>query len=380
VRTVHTTISCSRSILLCALVAASSRLVFAQSERSSLPLALRWTIDVGAPPVAGALPVSDDHFVYIALRTGQIAAYDLADGTERWRKAVKVAHPLATDSNLLFVATEDTILALRSADGALVWEAQVAATAPLLARGGWLLAMVEGNLVAFRAADGSRAWQQDIGATSVGPAINGDRVFAAPDDGRIVAVELKTGKQIWERGLGGAAETPLPTDLRVYAGASDLQLYCLDAATGEIRWQTRLGAAPQGSAAADSTRVFIVSLDNLIRAYDLRNGGQRWQHGLKHRPATGTVALGGMVLVGSAATPEIWAWAAASGKPAGTIATPAEPAVPPSFVDRGGEGAFVFVVTGGLANHWQLTLLATAGDPPLVPLSELPGQALESKR
>ena len=170
------------------------------------------------------------------------------------------------------------------------------------------------------------------------------------------------------------------TGNRVYAGASDRQLYCLDAGSGEILWQQRLGGAPRGSAAADGTRVFIVSLDNLVRAYDLRNGNQRWQHGLKHRPATGTVALGRTVLVASAVSAEIWAWGAESGKPAGSIITPAEPAVPPAFVDRGAEGAFVFVVSGGLANHWQLTLLATAGDPPLVPLSALPGLALEPKR
>ena len=76
----------------------------AADERSSLPLALRWSVDVGAPPVASAAPVSDDRLVYLALRTGQIAAYDLADGRERWRKEVKVAHPLAADAGLLFAA------------------------------------------------------------------------------------------------------------------------------------------------------------------------------------------------------------------------------------------------------------------------------------
>ena len=216
--------------------------------------------------------------------------------------------------------------------------------------------------------------------TTVRPAATADRLFAALDDGRMVALDLKTGEQIWEKGLGGAAETPLVAGARVYAGASDHFLYCLDAATGEQRWAHRLGGAPRGGAAANGTRVFLVTLDNLITAFDLKNGAQRWQQPLKHRPSTGTVALGRMVIVVSAASPEIWAWSALSGKSAGAITMPAEPAVPPAFVDRGKEGALVFVVTGGLANQWQLTLLATAGDPPLVPLTELPGQALESKR
>jgi hypothetical protein len=86
--------------------------------------------------------------------------------------------------------------------------------------------------------------------------------------------------------------------------------------------------------------------------------------------------VGSAVVVASAASAEIWGWTP-EGKAAGTIATPAEPAVPPEFVDRGAEGAFVFVVTGGLANQWQLTLLATAGDPPLQPLPLLPGTPIE---
>jgi outer membrane protein assembly factor BamB len=376
----QTTISCSRTVLLAVALASLGAAPAPTVQRSSLPLALRWTIDVGAPPVSGAAPVSDDHRVYLALRTGQIAAYDLSDGGERWRKDIKVAHPMAVDAGLLFAATDDTVMALRVDDGALVWEADVVTTAPLFARDGWLVAISAGNVMAFRAADGARVWQRDIGATTVRPGAGEDKLFLAMDDARTVALKLADGEPVWEKSLGGATETPFVTNGRLYAGASDRYLYCLDAAKGEILWAQRLGGAPRGSASSDGSRVFVVTLDNLVRAYDLRSGNQRWQHGVDHRPMTGTVSLGGIVLVGSAASAEIWAWVAQSGKPAGSIVTPAEPAVPPTFVNRGAEGAFVFVVSGGLANQWKLTLLATAGDPPLVPLSALPGLALAEKR
>jgi hypothetical protein len=119
-----------------------------------------------------------------------------------------------------------------------------------------------------------------------------------------------------------------------------------------------------------------VAYDNVLRAYDRKNGNQRWHTALRHRPATGPFVVGSAVLVASGASPEIWGWTS-DGRPAGIVATPAEPAVPPEFIDRGKEGAFVFVVTGGLANQWQLTLLATAGDPELQPLPALPGAAVE---
>jgi outer membrane protein assembly factor BamB len=330
--------------------------------------------------VAGALPVSDDRHVYIALRSGQLAAFDLADGRPRWRTEFMAVHPVAADADQVFVATEDAIHALRGEDGAIVWEHRLSISAPLLAQAGWLIALADGKAFALRESDGASVWERDVGAVTERPTIEGDRLYLSLSDGRVLALQITTGDQVWERRLGGAPEASLVAGDRVYVGAADRLFYCLSAKDGEILWTQRVGSAPEGLAAADDSRIFTVSLDNVLRAYDRRSGNQRWQHPVKRRAATGPVALGPFVLVASASSAEIWAWTATSGKPAGTIATPAEPAVPPAFLDRGTDGAFVFVVTGGLANQWQLTLIATTGDPALVPLSALPGQALELKR
>ena len=64
----------------------------------------------GAVPRA---PVIDGSRVYIALRSGHVAAYDLADGTEIWRKERTASVPLAADAGLLFVAAGEAIEALR---------------------------------------------------------------------------------------------------------------------------------------------------------------------------------------------------------------------------------------------------------------------------
>ena len=374
----RTTISCRAAILFIIgqavlLAAAASRV---QPQPCVLPLAARWSVDIAGPPIAGASPISDDSHVYLALRSGHIVAHALADGQERWRKDLLAAHPLAADAGLLFVATDVMIHALRGEDGAPAWEAPAAITAPLVAHGGWVFALADGKVLAFRGSDGTRVWQRDLGAATERPAIKGDQLYVPLRDGRIVALDVSTGDQRWERTLGGAPKAPFATDDRLYVGAADRQFYCLDAVNGELAWQWRIGAAPQGSPAVDTSLVFVAALDNVLRAYDRRSGNQRWQHPLKRRPATGPVVLGANVLVPSSSSPDIWVWTT-SGKAAGTIATPAEPAVAPEFVDRGAEGGFVFVVTGGLANRWQLTLLATAGDPPLEPLSALPGQDVE---
>ncbi len=327
--------------------------------------------------MAGAAPVTDDRHVYVALRSGQIVARDLSDGHERWHKEVAAAHPLAADAGILFVATEDSIHALRAEDGAVAWEAPAAIAAPLVAHGGWLIAIVKDKVLAFRATDGNRVWERTIGISTERPAIEGDRLYLSLDEGGIVALRITNGDVLWERFLGGTAQAPYATPQRVYAGASDRLFYSLKAANGEIDWKWRVGSELQGTAAADDSHVYIAALDNVLRAYDRGNGNLRWQHALKRRPATGPFVVGSALLIASASSPEIWAWTA-DGKPAGAIATPAEPAVAPEFVDRGEEGAFVFVVTGGLTNQWRLTLLATAGDPPLQPMTVLPGEAIKT--
>jgi outer membrane protein assembly factor BamB len=373
-------LSCRVSIvfLLC-----SSQIVGAAAPArpaavSIFPLAPRWSIEIGGPPVAGAAPIADEHHLYVALRAGQIAAYDLSDGHERWRKPVTAAHPLVVESGMLFVATDKTIRALKVEDGTQVWEVPVTITAPLAAHAGWLIAITGGTINALRATDGAKVWERSLAPVTLRPAIEGDSLYLAVDDGRVVALQIKDGQLTWERLLGGVPQEPFATPERVYAGASDRHFYCLKTSTGEIDWQRRIGSELQGPAAADKSLVYIVALDNVVRAYARGNGNQRWQHPLKHRPATGPFVVGSAVLIGSQSTPEIWAWRP-DGRSAGVIGTPAEPAVAPEFVDRGAEGAFVFVVTGGLTNQWKLTLLATAGDPPLQPLDGLPGELVELK-
>lgn len=365
----------SLALLLCGSQIANAAIPPAKRPSSIFPFATRWSIDISGPPIAGAAPVTDDRHVYVALRTGQIVAHDLSDGRERWRKPVVSAHPLAADAGFLFVATEDSIVALRAEDGALAWEAPAATTAPLLAHAGWVIALIDGKAVGFRGADGAKVWEKSLGPATLRPAVEGDHLYLTLDDGRIVALQVANGDLIWEQLLGGVPQEPAATPERVYAGASDRFFYCLRTDNGEIEWKWRIGSELQGSAVTDDSFVFMVALDNVMRAYSRKNGNQRWKETLKRRPATGPFVVGHTILIASASSAEIWAWTP-DGKPAGTIATPAEPAVPPEFVNRGVEGAFVFVVTGGLTNQWRLTLLATAGDPPLVPLTGVPGQTV----
>ena len=364
---------CCRLSALLILVLASSSAFAADAARPVFPVATKWTVEIPAPPVAGAPPVGDDRHVYVALRTGQIIARRNGDGEEAWRRDLATEHPLAVDSGFVFVVGGDALHALRAADGVTAWESPLAApSAPLLAHGGWVIAISDGSLRAFRAADGTLVWQRAIGPSSVPPFIDGDRLYASADDGRVLAMALTTGAPVWEQHLGPHPSAPFSWGDRVYVGGGDRHFYCLKAKDGEIDWSWRVGAGVDTRAAADDARVYFVGLDNVLRALDRITGVQQWQQGLKRRPAAGPVVMQRWVLIPSSSSAEIWAWTA-QGRPAGTVSTPAEPAVAPRFVSTDAEGARIYVITGGLARVWQLTLVATAGDPPVVRLIELPG-------
>lgn len=345
----------------------------ADAPRPVFPLAIKWTVEIPTPPVAGAPPVSDERQVYIALRTGQIAARRNDDGSEAWRRDLATEHPLAVDAGLVFVAAGDALLALRAADGATAWESPLAApSAPLLAQGGWVIAVSEGKLLAFRGADGTIVWQRAIGASSASPFIDGDRLYASTDDGRILAMTLTTGAPDWEQHLAPPPSAPFAWGDRVYVGGGDRHFYCLKAKDGEIDWNWRVGAGVDRRAAADDSHVYFVGLDNVLRALDRVTGVQQWQQGLKRRPAAGPVVMQQWILVPSSSSAEIWAWTA-EGHGAGIVATPDVAAVAPRFAGSDADGARIYVITGGLARVWQLTLVATAGDPPSVALTDLPG-------
>jgi outer membrane protein assembly factor BamB len=345
-------------------------------EVNVLPLAVRWSVDLGGPPVARAIPVVDDERVFVALRSGQIVARSLVDGAEKWRKDLPTEQPIAVDGGVVFVLSRDTIHALRASDGAALWEAPVAkVTAPLVARAGWLIVLAERRAIAFRANDGVSIWQRDVGGSMEPPAVNGDRVYLSLDDGRIVSLDITTGRSIWETRVGAVAGELAAAGDRVYGGASDRLFYCLKAQTGEVDWAKRIGAAIVGAAVVDSARVYFLALDNVVRALDRSNGNQRWQHSYPKRASTGPAIGGNYAFVASSSSPDIWMWTG-EGQRAGSLTLPAAPVVPPAIVERGPTTLDVLTITGNLAGQWQLTLLTSAGEPPLVPFT-VPGGALK---
>jgi outer membrane protein assembly factor BamB len=348
-----------------------------QPRPSIFPLVTHWTVDFDRAPVANAPPVSDDERVYIALRSGLIVARAVKDGSQVWQRPLVTDRPITLDNGLLFVVGGSAIQALRAADGSTVWTYPISSpSAPLLAKGGWLIAASDTHVTALRASDGTVVWTRDVGIVYRRPAIESDRLYVPADDGRIVAMDLHTGDPIWTREVPGTPGEPLATADHVYVGASDRQFYALKAADGELDWTWRVGANVLGAPAVDDKRVFFVALDNVIRALDRETGVQKWQHAIRRRAASGPAVIEDVVLLASSSSGEIYAWLA-DGRPAGTLLVDSPPVVAPDLAGGFETGARVSVVTGSLADVWQLSMIAPAIEPPPGPLTVMPGKVLE---
>lgn len=341
---------------------------------------LQWFVAVSAAPTAP--PVAVDDRVYVALRSGAVAAHSMSNGEPLWSVELPTGQPLAVDDTHVFVASGGAVHALQGSSGQISWRAPAGAiTAPLLVHAGWVIVAAGAALHAFRAADGHQVWRQELGTTDQRPFIDGDVLYASLTDGRIVAVDLPSGKSLWERRLPAPPGEPLVIANRLYVGSGDKHFNCLRAENGAIAWRRRVGAEVRGRPAADDERVYFVALDNEIRAVDRRDGALEWHHGVPFRPSGSPIVLGTAVAVPGPVT-ELRVFEAATGVALKAIRF-AEPVVTAPFIVPGGElsAMRIAAVTGGLNNEWRLTLFGPAGEvpegPPLLPLTVLPGVVLQ---
>ena len=340
-----------------------------------LPIAVLWSVELTS--AVATAPVSNGGRVFLALRSAHFVARDGQDGRELWRIQKEVTLPFAAASDLVFVSAGDAIEALRATDGGSAWLVpRVKAVAPLITAGGLVFAVTDAEILAIRAADGGIAWRQPAGGVRQAPAVDGDRLYLGANDGRIAAMDVATGAVRWESYVDGGVTALAAHRGLIYAGAGDKHLYCLDARSGAVKWPIRVGAFVTGQIAVDDERVYFAALDNVVRAVDRTSGNQRWKTPLAKRPIAGVRALGHVVFVPVAAA-ELVMLFDRNGDRSGTIALPGETSrdTPPE-VRETEAGLEAFVVTGGLSNEWQLTYVGPVGEAALVPfssLTEMPG-------
>ena len=303
----------------------------------------------------------------LALQSKILAARDLATGTEAWSRPLAVDRPMAADAGRLFVVAGHTLHAITVATGAEQWAVETGApTAPVVALGGWVIVASGDTVTALRAADGEAVWTKPTGTISEAPAIDGSGLYLPLTDGRLLALDLKTGQKLWDRVIGPSPSAPLAAGDRVYLGSDSKRFVCLDAKTGVELWNWAVGTRLIGAAAADDARIYVVGMDNLLRALSRANGNQRWKYGLAYRPSRGPVVMGDQVSV-PGITGELTGISTEKGKPTGKLTLTEKLAIDPAMVPPAEAGGTPMIVsmTGGLSLKW--TLSGMVPPPPPAP-------------
>jgi len=341
---------------------------------SLFPIQQLWTLALNSQMPAP--PAFDGAIGYFQIDHDRVVAYELGPGTRKW---IIDAHPEADPAaggGLLFMVESGALTARQSADGAIVWQVPLPAelTVPPVWDNGWLIAATKNREVAaLRSADGTTVWRQTIGGDAhARPAIAADRIYVPTDDGHVVALQMDDGKVIWDRRISAAANDILALDERLYVGSNDNNLYCILTKDGSVDWKWPTGGDVIGLPASDEHNVYFVSLDNILRALDLKSGAQRWKTTLPLRPTRGPLrVLDALIVTGIA--PKVAAYTTKDGKPAGDVPSTGDLAAAPQLV--GGAGTtkpLLILVTSDIAKGAGVAALTRASEPPVVPIVPLP--------
>ncbi|HET9468403.1 MAG TPA: PQQ-binding-like beta-propeller repeat protein [Vicinamibacterales bacterium] len=307
----RTPISCVAAAFFLAVIAPAA------NAAVTFPVEAKWSATLPAPPEFA--PAFDANRIYVALKTKQLVALLIKDGTTSWSVECPISAPPAAGAGLVYIGSEDAIEARSESDGSVQWRRPVKGRILSLHwDAGWLFAQTEpGPLLALRAADGEILWQKDFRSPlSALPAASADRLYLALMDGRIMALTLQAGDEVWTETLAEPAAGILPVGDRVYIGARDKYFRSLSADDGDEDWRYPTGADILGVPVLDSRRVYFIALDNVLRGHNRNNGSMDWKRVLPVRPFTGPL-LSGSTLIVSGVAAQLHAYSSLDGKPAG---------------------------------------------------------------
>ncbi len=121
------------------------------------------------------------------------------------------------------------------------------------------------------------AWTAQVGAgtESIVPLVAGGRVFAASTSGTVVAINGATGQDAWRLNLGTPIAAGVGSDGQTAAVVTQSnQLVAL--ADGRELWRVRLPARGFTAPLVAGARVFVLTADRTVTAFDARNGARLW--------------------------------------------------------------------------------------------------------
>jgi outer membrane protein assembly factor BamB len=275
-------------------------------------------------------PVVVGGAVYTMDSDGEVAAFDLASGSRRWRtdtqgekdRSTNVGGGVAVAGNMVLATTgRAELLGIEAGTGRIAWRKSLdspARSSPTLVGDRLYCTTLDNRVLAFNVADGERAWsyQGATAATTVmagaAPAGAEGFVVAGFGSGELVALRSDSGALAWGDSLAPSRGRASQVDLaairglpvidrnRVYAIGVGGLLVCLDLRSGRRLWERDAGGSETPWVAGDW--LFVQTGDQALAAVSLDDGRVRWVQDLPRweNPARRRDAIfwSGPVLVG----------------------------------------------------------------------------------
>ncbi|MDG2278912.1 MAG: outer membrane protein assembly factor BamB [Pseudomonadales bacterium] len=194
----------------------------------------------------------------IGTTEGQVIAFDIATGQERWRAHLlsEVLSTPAADDGRVFAQTMDgRIVAMNVSDGAEVWtyDNQVpiltlrGTSSPVVRDGIVYAGFANGKILAFRSENGEPIWEHRVilpeGRSELQrmvdvdsrPIVSQNQVFAAAYHGRVKAVSRRDGSPQWEQDISTYLDLARGYS-QIYVVDEDDIITAIDENSGEVVW------------------------------------------------------------------------------------------------------------------------------------------------
>ncbi len=149
-------------------------------------------------------------------------------------------------------------------------------------------------------------WSAQVGEghASLAPIVAGGRVFVAGGAGNVAALDAATGKDVWRLNLSTPIAAGVGSDGQTAAVVTrNNQLVAI--ADGAERWRVRLPARSFTAPLVAGERVFVLTADRVVTAFDGKTGARLWSQSRPAEPLvlsqTGALlAVGDTLVVGLA--------------------------------------------------------------------------------
>lgn len=151
---------------------------------------------------------------------------------------------------------------------------------------------------------GRQVWSVRLSSVSfpLGVAVRDGKVFSAADDGTVVALQADSGGELWRASAGASLSAGVGSDGRFASVVTrDNEVVTFDA--GKVLWRQRVSAKVVTPPFVAGERVFVMSVDRVVHAFDALDGRRLWRlqrpgDALTLAQAGVVTAAGNLLLVG----------------------------------------------------------------------------------